>query len=77
VILVNLSPGFLYLALEAGSRLRKQTARKTPQANEFARLKIIAIFGENFPSSLNSSVRRANSKRHLEKKLTKILFYLD
>ena len=39
-----------YLESEAGSKLRKQTARKTPQANEFARLMRIPIFWEKFPS---------------------------
>ena len=56
-----------YLESEAGSKLRKQTARKTPQANEFARLIRIPIFGEKFPSWLQSSVSFPNSKRHLGK----------
>jgi hypothetical protein len=48
----------VYLELEAGMRLRKQTARKTPQAKEFARLMKREIFGGKFESELFTSSRR-------------------
>jgi hypothetical protein len=47
----------VYLEFEAGMRLRKQTARKTPQANEFARLMKREIFGGKFESVLLTSSR--------------------